>query len=416
MLVKYTLDGMVFAESLPTTDAVAVTDPAPTGTVVAQLISGGMAKDSHALFSLTGGTFPTESTITLTTGGFAMSGTSGTITMEVTNTEFARIFGDKDPTAYEESPFSGAIVLKKALMIERLPSDPMDTVNDRIATVGSEYMMFRNAGYPDVDTEVSVISLGSVMVNVDTMLRLANTNSGNVDTLSSILSDPAEADDNYVKFMGDFSFTSQVHVDPNTDGDCLEATPASIQTTDDDDNVLDKTEAVQLDTFAAAQHLCVTVSPESIGENGIPDTEHFMAMFGFTGLDNAVYEPEAMTRSLRRIRRDGTTVHIPYLTTYEGYNQRIVLSNRGTRDAIYRIMFRTEDGVTADPMMTEDMTLGAGTTVTMRAENLVELTGGSRTAATIMLEARPETVDVTSVIVNMNSQDTDTVVHHSLSM
>ena len=341
-----------------------------------------------------------------------MSGTLGSITMEVTNTEFASIFGDQDPTAYKAASFSGAIVLKKALMIERLPPDPLVALSDRIATVGSEYKKFRNDG--SEPNEVTVISLGSVMVGVNTMLRLANANSGNVQTLTSILSDPDQADDNYVKFMGDFSFMSQVHVDPI--GECTTQSPTGIQTTDDDDNVLPKTDAVQLDTFTTAQHLCVTVTPDSIGENGIPDTEHFMAILGFTGLDNAVYEPKAMTHALRRIRRDGTTVHIPYLTTYEGYNQRIVLSNRGNEDAVYRILFRTEDGVTAKPTMTEDMTLEPGTTVTMKAVDLVELDGGSRTAATIMLEARPETVDVTSVIVNMNSQDTDTVVHHSWSM
>ena len=52
----------------------------------------------------------------------------------------------------------------------------------------------------------------------------------------------------------------------------------------------------------------------------------------------------------------------------------------------------------------------------MRSEDLVTLTGGSRTAATVMVEARPENIDVSSVTVNRESQDTDTVVHHSMSM
>ena len=66
--------------------------------------------------------------------------------------------------------------------------------------------------------------------------------------------------------------------------------------------------------------------------------------------------------------------------------------------------------------MTEDMELNAGQTLTMRSADVVELTGGSRTAATVMIEARPENIDVTSVTVNKESQDSDTVVHHSMSM
>ena len=44
---------------------------------------------------------------------------------------------------------------------------------------------------------------------------------------------------------------------------------------------------------------------------------------------------------------------------------------------------------------------------------LADIIGGSRTAATISVAAPMSLVDVTSVIVNKMSQDTDTVVHHS---
>ena len=39
-------------------------------------------------------------------------------------------------------------------------------------------------------------------------------------------------------------------------------------------------------------------------------------------------------------------MHIPFLTTWADYNQRIVVSNRGANPASYWITFRPEDGVT----------------------------------------------------------------------
>ena len=45
--------------------------------------------------------------------------------------------------------------------------------------------------------------------------------------------------------------------------------------------------------------------------------------------------------------------------------------------------------------------------------DLVDLSGGSRTAATIDLVANSSDIDVTSVTVNIETRGTDTVVHHS---
>ena len=48
------------------------------------------------------------------------------------------------------------------------------------------------------------------------------------------------------------------------------------------------------------------------------------------------------------ILRNGTTVHIPYLTIHPSYNQRIVIVNRGTEAADYMITCsRSEEDVTA---------------------------------------------------------------------
>ena len=420
MLLEYTLDGLVFAEALENGD-LTVTGNAD---VNAQLISGGMAEDSMALYSLTGGTIASSEQLSLATNGFAISGRSGSISVKATNVNFAELFGADSPTATKTTSFPGAISLKKALKVTTMPPDPMDTRSDRVATVGSEYKKFDHP--TPAQDDVSEIDLGSVMVavviddadtaDVDEALRRANATSGDVDDLAQLVNDATDADENSVTFMGDFSFASDVHVDES--GECgTEPTAVTrIIERDSDDVPMDKTRAVALSTFTTMNYLCITVDSDGEDFEGIPDTGHYMAITSLSGVSNAVFAPEGATYTLRKIRRDGTTVHIPYITIYEGYNHRIVLSNRGTRNAAFRIMFRTEDGITADPMMTEDMMLNAGETRTLRAADLVTLTGGARTAASVMVEARPQNIDVSSVIVNRESQDTDTVVHHSLTM
>jgi hypothetical protein len=421
MLVVYTLTGLVFAEDLADIDLTVV----DRANISAQLISGGKAEDSMALYSVTGGTFSSDQVLSLATNGFAISGRSGSISMKATNVNFAELFGVDSPTATKTTSFPGAISLKKALKVTTMPSDPMDTRSDRVATVGSEYKMFDHPMPTSAD--ISTIDLGSVLVgyvandpltiDVNEELRRANATSGAVSDLNQLVNEPADADENSVTFIGDFSFASDVHIDESDDCDTEPTTLTRIIQRDSDEVPMDETTAVALATFATpAKFLCISVDSDGEDFDSIPDTAHYMAVTSLSGLSNAVFEPQGETYTLRRIRRDGTTVHIPYITTYSGYNQRIILSNRGSRNVVFRIQFRTEDAVMADPMKTEDMPLNAGQTLTMRSEDMVTLTGGSRTAATVMIEARPENIDVSSVTVNRESKDTDTVVHHSMSM
>ena len=110
-----------------------------------------------------------------------------------------------------------------------------------------------------------------------------------------------------------------------------------------------------------------------------------------------------------RITRDGTTVHIPYLTTWEDYNQRIVVSNRGTNPAPYWITFRPEDGVTSTEGMYATGTLDGGSTIVLKATDVVTLEGGTRTAATFVAESPSSQIDVATIMVNLMNGSTDTV-------
>ena len=241
--------------------------------------------------------------------------------------------------------------------------------------------------------------------------------------------------------MGDFSFTEKVYV--HGDGDCgVPVPPATgsaapditvggdniqmMEGKGDDAVVTDTTKAVNVDTdttsdtVIATHYLCLVVQgddvegDEPMAAPRIPDTDAYTVMGKYEGLADAAIGPKPAERMLGEINRDGTTVHIPYMTTYEGYNQRLVLSNRSTTDAPYEITFRPEADVMAEGSSMAEGTLMGNSTVTFRSTDLVTLTGGARTAATIILEAQPKNIDVTSVIVNVESRDTDTVVHHSM--
>ena len=118
--------------------------------------------------------------------------------------------------------------------------------------------------------------------------------------------------------------------------------------------------------------------------------------------------PQAQT--LGMIMRNGTTVRIPFVTTSDHYNQRIVLVNRGSSEVRYEIEFVPEDGTVADPEELEDM-LPAGTNM-IRASDLVKLTGESaRSAATIIVEAQPSLIDVATVTINKLDGSSDTVIY-----
>ena len=136
----------------------------------------------------------------------------------------------------------------------------------------------------------------------------------------------------------------------------------------------------------------------------------------YDGITGAKFGPSGGTYELGSIKRNGTTVYIPFLSSFDGYNNRLVLVNRGAPTP-YEITFTTEADVMAMPGMGAKGTLASGTTVmSLRPDangnnDLVMITGGTRTAATFTAEASPGTIDVATTLVNTNNGSTDTVVY-----
>ena len=157
------------------------------------------------------------------------------------------------------------------------------------------------------------------------------------------------------------------------------------------------------------QQLCIEVD----GETYIPKTAPYMVTTKYAGRTDAAFPPMGGTHELAIVDRDGTTVHLPYLTTYEQYNHRITLRNRSSRPTTWMFRFAPEIGVDAMPgeMATGD--LMAGETKVLKATDVVELTGGSRTAATVTLPLPPTSVDISTTLVNKMGGTATVTVHLS---
>ena len=108
------------------------------------------------------------------------------------------------------------------------------------------------------------------------------------------------------------------------------------------------------------------------------------------------------------IRRDGTSIAIPYLTTHESYNHRFQIVNSGPGTG-YEFAFTPEPGIVAEPGAKASGTLPRGTTH-LRASELVTLSGGSRTAATFTAGAEPDNIEMSSVLVSRTRGETDLAV------
>ena len=401
-IVIYTLDGMVFQEP-PSIEA-------PTGFSVA---SGGMAGDKVVVFRMSStAAAVTASTLIVLNAQFAISAAgNGSVTRTVTNQTLAEL-GTAGVTGSMTHTASGAIKLASGFKETAMPMTAT-------ATVEHSFRSFNGA---------AVAAVGSLRVTHNGDVRQNNAAGDAVSALTEIITPGTGtgAGTSTVQIMGDFSFATSAFL--HGDDDCsAEGTDTEAPPTDSgilkmegtgDDAMVVGVNAVNVTEFdrgdpAGPAYLCIMVDPEDEDGMRIPETVAYTAMGAYTGaVAGAAFDPAPMEQTLGMIRRDGTTAHIPYMTTYEGYNQRIVLSNRSSVDADYEMTFRTEEGVMAEASDMATGTLMGNTTVTYKATDLVTLTEGSRAAATIILEAQPGHIDVTSVIVNKESRDTDTVVHH----
>lgn len=113
------------------------------------------------------------------------------------------------------------------------------------------------------------------------------------------------------------------------------------------------------------------------------------------------------------ITSNGTMVHMGYLTGHDGYNQRVIIANRGTVDAQYVVAnILTEDGTVATAGKDAKGMVPASSQIVLRAADIISFDSGmTRASATISLTAPANAISVSSTIVNLGDGSTDTTSH-----
>ena len=442
LVVTFTLSGMVFGHALTNASlhvyALTTTDDdgdaidstnLVAGAGEAVLRTGGEEGGMSAVFGVSNGdgNIDRNNVMVLRIDSLGVSMGGGTVTMMVEH-EDGRSMATSDP---------GMVQIMSGVKEDGMPMNAMTYVETSYSDFGASGVA-QDTGTTTIDeTRLYVDTLGSFTIGSQHL----DASDGSAATMADVLGAGA-FDGNATTAMqaasvtmsGDaFSFAEAVWLD--TAEACTGSAPAADASgllEDDGDitavavNTLfastDTAGAESTATVTDARYLCIRVENDSstagtaTGLTSIPRTGPYMAMTMYAGAANAMHKPMNDSIDLGRIIRDGTTVEIPYLTTDDRYNQRIIIVNRSMNSVHYEMDFTSEDGI-----MAERGTDGIGmlepmstTVLHMRRHDVVRITGGPpmRASGTLIIEAEPMYISVATNQTNMSNGGTDTVKLH----
>lgn len=184
---------------------------------------------------------------------------------------------------------------------------------------------------------------------------------------------------------------------------------------------------VNAETGVATNYFCVLVrgNTEPIPEIGDPMMPGEYALTVTPVLANADDHPvkpgalEGGAQHVGAIDRNGTTVHLTYLSTHEAYNQRLVIVNRGADAAMFWIeddSFNLEDDT---KLMTNNLSPDMEASVpgngrlVIRIQDNITFDGKSRGAATVNVAAPERDIDVMTIQVHPGTGQIDTTVYQN---
>ena len=381
--VEVTLTNMVFGWAL-----VADNDDSGNGRLILRN-SSGVIKDAGTTTIRRGGTVGTNS-VRFTILGVALA-KDDVFTLEPTHLRvLPNMNGSISVTVSSPDAGSSTLEFPNAVRV-------VDAINDRAAAVSPTAVV--SGGFQTFSGEATKAHVGSITLGVTSASPAIDVATGDDATRSNVVASAV------VGFAGDISFVEDVFL--SNAATCVAETFPLLT---DADTKTWKTGSARpaLSVFDTPLWLCIEVD----GKTAIPATDAYTAVVDNTAVTNAVFPPPDTTLTLGSIGRDGTTVHIPYLTNSDTYNQRLVLRNRGSSAVGYSMTFHAEDGVTAVGGSDSSGMLQPGVTMlSLRNDDVVTITGGARTAATLNVVATPTSIGVATVLVNRNEGTTDTVVY-----
>ena len=181
----------------------------------------------------------------------------------------------------------------------------------------------------------------------------------------------------------------------------------------DDEGEVDQSGAVGAEFKLAAGGFAVNVKDN---ESAISEDEYTGKIEVSLANDKAADVADQTGVAMGEIKRDGTTVHLGYLTTYEGHNQRLIIANRSTRDAAYELIdISTESGTMAMPGKMHKGMVGAESTMVIPVRELIAFEDGgtTRASATLTLTSPADDVTVATQLVDRSGETraSDTVVY-----
>ena len=419
--IKYDLEGMVFAAA-PTARVltygngvdIAITE---VGDAL-NIIRGGFAGDNTVTFRAVGAVLPTAGDAGATppiprrrplirmSAVFAISeGGVGSITRTVVTSALS---GQDSET----HSLGGAIRTLPALVETITPADATATAASLFTIFRGNAPMVASMGSIVLDVVGGTAALGTTRYRdaqaTDEGLAAFDATAmtgddGIVTTVGEAIGTESDATKHGMTFSSrqHFKFPSKVTVGPVCNAGGTDIRMMDTAT----DMYADRTKPQGASGFTTAMSLCIHVD----GETTIPVTDNYMVTTKYAGLTGAAFPPPSSMYDLGMIGRDGTTYHIPYLTTFDGYNQRIAVVNRSGRTVAYVFTdFMAEDGNTVTGGEAHSGTFSPGQTV-LRATDIVTIEGGARAAANLTIVADPSVISATTQTVNIVSQGTDTV-------
>ena len=433
LIITFDLTGMVFGNKL---SASSLTFQAPDGQDALQDRGpwDGCSNPEHRrrqlgtcrlciTFLPRNAAMPKEAVATLAVDMAGVSMSGGSVEMTVRNA--------LDDSMHDED-YMGAVQVASAVSIKT--SDPMMNAKTYVAT---DYEDFGPMD-PNVTSRMYMADLGYFQLSVMNLNAVDGdpVNFEDVfgtDAVSATRDDALEEASIMIDGSLDFGHKDVFLVardDNPAEGvsQCATATRVDLyvpntETEDDMDDMmlvgatLNEIGATDSNDMTNMMHLCIEVPGAAMDDTKIriPRTDNYMAMLMAEGTEAAkAGKPISASGTLGKIERDGTIVHLPYLTTSGKYKQRLVIVNRNKDRVAYTIEYTDEEGNTSTPRPGQAGGFVSGDQATsMKVADMVEIIGtkGSRTSATLTLESIPEMIDVATTLINVMEGTTDTVVY-----
>ena len=317
---------------------------------------------------------------------------------------------DTGPNAFRGG--SAGMLLTDTVMATNTASSLMVTIDDGTAATSDVETGFTKF----VGSNTDMATLGSVTVAANTAAAMHLLPNGEIAANSvglligstSMVQIASDRGFGFATFMLGSTALSPVVAEG---GMLAMGATCSDPNPDDGSNAMENVCTVALSSGASTL-TAMTITPKEGEDAAMIPESNFTATVMFSD-SNAVMDgnlpSDVGPDAIGMIRQNGSTYQLPMVTTFEGYNNRIIIVNRSGRAARYSMTFTTEDGVTATAGSAASGMVGANQAMLLRTSEVVNLDGGNRAAITLSVVGSPSNIDVLTQIVNLNDKSTDTV-------